>query len=327
MSAIFLLAPMAELSHRPLRELIESFEGPGGIRGADEYYTEMISAGAFLAGGPFESWYADGGPCPGKVVYQLSGGDPARIAGAAGLLDRRECLGIDINMGCSAPAITRGGAGVRWMESIDEAGKLMEKVRRQVKKRLSVKLRLGAGKPGTVNFDYLLRFCRRLEEAGVERITLHPRLGGEKFRRRAHWEYVKALGKELRVPLAGNGDIASAAEMLRRAGDCGAVMIGRLAVRQPWIFAEARAAETRQAALSPGIEETGLRFLELLAKYQPPEFHLSRARRFFGFFCDNLIWGNYVKTHLNREQDLAGIERAWKGYFAEHHEDGPICST
>jgi tRNA-dihydrouridine synthase len=332
MSTTFLLAPMAELSHRPLRELIESFEGPGGVKGADEYFTEMISAGALVTGGPFESWYADGGPCPEKVVYQLASGDPGRLAEAAGILDRLECLGIDINMGCSAPAITRTGAGVRWMESIDRAGKLIEKVRKQVKKRLSVKLRLGAGKPDKVDFDYLVRFCRRLEEAGTELITLHPRMGGEKFRRRARWEYVAALGKELRIPLAGNGDIASPEEMLRRAGDCGAVMIGRLAVRRPWVFAEARAreraggsgqAESAGTGWVPdaGIEEPGLKFLELLEKYQPPEFHLSRARRFFGFFCDNLKWGNYVKTRLNRERDLAGIAGAWKEFFAAHPEE------
>jgi tRNA-dihydrouridine synthase len=323
---LFLLAPMAELSHRPLRELIESFEGPGGARGADEYFTEMISAGAFVAGGPFESWYADGGPCPGKVVYQLVSGDSCRLAEAAGLLDKLECRGIDINMGCSAPAITRSGGGVRWMESIDEAGRLIEKFRKQVTKRLSVKLRLGAGKPGRVDFEYLLRFCRRLEEAGAELITLHPRFGGEKFRRRPHWEYVPALRKELRIPVAGNGDIASAEEMRRRAGDCDAVMIGRLAVRRPWVFAEAKAAggsAPERTCRPPAafIKETGLTFLELLAKYQPPEFHLSRARRFFSFFCDNLTWGNYVKTRLNRERDLAGIEGAWKGYFAEGHEE------
>jgi tRNA-dihydrouridine synthase len=313
---------MAELSHRPLRELIESFKGPGGAGGADEYFTEMISAGAFAAGGPFESWYADGGPCPEKVVYQLVSGDPGRLAGAAGILDRLECRGIDINMGCSAPAITRTGAGVRWMESPDEAGRVIEKVRKQVTKRLSVKLRLGAGKPGKVDFEYLVRFCRRLEEAGVELITLHPRMGGEKFRRRARWEYVAALRKELRIPLAGNGDIGSAEEMRRRAGDCDAVMVGRLAVRRPWVFAEARTgAGVAGRPPSVEIEETGLKFLELLAKYQPPEFYVSRARRFFGFFCDNLKWGTYVNSRLNREQDLAGIERAWKGYFAEHHED------
>jgi len=306
---------MAELSHRALRELIESFKAPGGgteETGADEYFTEMISAGAFVSGGPFEAWYADGGPCPEKLVYQIVGADVTQLAQAVTLLDRYECLGIDINMGCSAPAITRTGAGVRWMADIDRSGALIRQIRPKTRRRLSVKLRTGLED----DFDYLVRFCRRLEEEGVELITLHPRTAREKFKRRARWDYIPALRKELRIPLAGNGDIASAGEILRRAEDCDAVMIGRLAVRQPWVFAE-----VKKVPLEPKVgtflEEIGLRFLELLARYQPPEFHLSRARRFFSYFCDNLKWGTHVKNLLNRETDLAGIERAWKGYFAE----------
>jgi hypothetical protein len=55
--------------------------------------------------------------------------------------------------------------------------------------------------------------------------------------------------------------------------------------------------------------------LELLARWQPPEFYISRARRFFGFFCDNLKWGNYPKNLLNREKTLSGMEKVWRGYF------------
>jgi len=302
---------MAELSHRALRELIESFKAPvGGTEktGADEYFMEMISAGAFISGGPFEAWYTDGGPCPEKIVYQIVGADETQLVSAVALLDRYECLGIDINMGCSAPAITRTGAGVRWMADIDRAGALIRQIRPKTRRRLSVKLRTGLED----NFDYLVRFCRRLEEEGVELITLHPRTAREKFKRRARWDYIPALRKELRIPLAGNGDIASAGEILRRAEDCDAIMIGRLAVRQPWIFAEAHGSTIRA-----NLEETGLRFMELLSRYQPPEFHLSRARRFFSYFCDNLKWGTHVKNLLNRETDLTGIERAWRGYFAE----------
>jgi tRNA-dihydrouridine synthase len=120
--------------------------------------------------------------------------------------------------------------------------------------------------------------------------------------------------------VAGNGDIGSAEEMLLKSRDCDAVMAGRSAIRQPWIFAEAQALESGQVFPLPGLEETGLQFLELLVKYQPPEFYLSRARRFFGFFCDNLKWGNYLKTILNRENSLAGIEEAWKRYFRENGE-------
>ncbi|GHU04997.1 tRNA-dihydrouridine synthase [Spirochaetia bacterium] len=309
----FLLAPMAELSHRALRELIEDFGG------CDEYFTEMISAGGLLGGGPFEKWYLDNGPRPEKLVYQLSGGDTEQIVRAVTLLGRYECAGIDLNMGCSAPAITRTGAGVRWMAPIDgnndRAADLIRRVRPQTRRRLSVKLRIGLED----DFEYLAAFCRRLEAEGVDFITLHPRTGGEKFRRTARWDYVGRLREALTIPVAGNGDIGDAADLLRRAaGPCDAVMVGRTAVRQPWLFAQARKIE---AADPVDLEEVGLRFLELLARYQPPEFHVSRARLFFAYFCLNLKWGTYLKNLLNREEALAGIERVWRGYFAKHGEE------
>jgi len=317
----FLLAPMAELSHRALRELIEGFGG------CNEYFTEMISAAALLGGGPFERWYIDGGPRPEKVVFQLVGADIGQISKAAALLDQRECRGIDLNMGCCAPLIRKTGAGITWMASIDRAGELVQEVRKAVKRRLSVKIRTGLSD----NFEYLVKFCRRLEKEGVELIILHPRTAKEKLKRRARWDYVGALRQELRIPVAGNGDIAGAEDLTTRAaGPCDAVMVGRAAVRQPWIFAEARNAQktlknitTEDTELHGGktgenlVPDTGLQFLELLARWQPPEFHISRARRFFGFFCDNLIWGNHLKNLLNREESLSGMERVWRGYFEE----------
>ncbi|MDR2631372.1 MAG: tRNA-dihydrouridine synthase family protein, partial [Spirochaetaceae bacterium] len=206
-----LLAPMAEISHRALRELIASFGG------CDEYYTEMISAAALLGGGPFEAYYTDGGPCPERVVYQLVGGQGEQLAAAAALLDRKEKAGIDINMGCSAPAIVRTGAGVRWMDSPDKAGEMISRVRRGITGRLSVKLRIGPEDDP----EYLLRFCKRLESEGVERIALHSRTAKEKFKRRARWEYVGLLRGALGIPVVGNGDIDSAEDLVRRvAGDC-----------------------------------------------------------------------------------------------------------
>jgi tRNA-dihydrouridine synthase len=278
------------------------------------------------------------------VVYQLMGARTEHLAAAAALLDRYECAGIDINMGCSAPAIARLGAGIRWMEDAERAASMLGAVRKQTKKRLSVKLRLGpenapleksrsTASPAAVSgadealFDYLVRFCRRLEEAGAERITLHPRTGREKFRRRARWEYVGRLRDALGIPVAGNGDIAGAEDLLQRAcgggaaGPCDGVMAGRGAVRRPWIFAQAEALEQGRPWDAPDPEETALRFLDLLARYQPPEFHLSRARRFFGYFCDNFTWGSYLKTLLGREMSLAGMGRVLSTHIREHPEE------
>ena len=320
---MFYLAPMAEISHRALRELIEEFGG------CDGYFSEMISAAALLANGPFEKWYIDNAPSPKKCVFQLVGSDPMAISGAAARLDKLECGGIDINMGCSAPLIRKSGAGAAWMASVDRAGELISIVRPQVKRRLSVKLRIGFKE----DFEYLVRFCQKLENEGVELITLHPRTVMEKFKRLARWDYVDRLKAELKIPVAGNGDITNAAELNRRAeGSCDAVMVGRAAVRHPWIFAEAQElskeplAETRRRRErreeeSFNIEEVGLRFIELLAEHQPVEFHISRAKRFFGFFCDNLKWGNYLKNKINKEETLSDVEKVWREYFTKDHED------
>jgi tRNA-dihydrouridine synthase len=311
MKVPLLLAPMAEISHRAFRELIEKFGG------CDEYFSEMISAGALLAGGPFEKWYVDNGPKPEKLVFQVVGSDSGQISKAAAVLDRLECAGIDINMGCSAPIIRKTGAGAAWMASIDKAGELISLVRPSVKRRLSVKLRVGFKD----DFDYLVRFCRRLEAEGAELITLHPRTVMEKFKRRARWDYVGRLRQELKIPVAGNGDVGSAEELADRAesGFCDAVMVGRAAVRHPWIFARSRelGVGNREWGKEINIEEVGIWFLELLARYQPPEFHFSRALRFFGFFCGNLKWGNYLKNQLNRQKTLSGIEQVWRGHFLD----------
>jgi tRNA-dihydrouridine synthase len=308
MNKPFYLAPMAEISHRALRELIEGFGG------CDEYFTEMISAPALLAAGPFEKWYIDNGPCPEKLVYQLVGSDSEHITRAAALLDPLECRGIDLNMGCCAPLIRKTGGGIAWMISPDRAGEMVREVRRVVKRRLSVKIRIGF----VDNYEYLVNFCHILESEGVELITLHPRTAKEKLKRQARWDYVGALRQELKIPVAGNGDISDVESLIKRAsGPCDAVMVGRAAIRQPWIFAQGKG--SREWGVGSGEQtlllETGLKFIELLARWQPPEFHISRARRFFGFFCDNLKWGNYLKNLLNREETLLGIERVWRGHF------------
>lgn len=304
----FLLAPMAELSHRALRELI------AGFGGCDEYSSEMISAGALLSGGRFETWYLDNGPAADKLVYQLVSGSGDYLAAAAAFLDAYECAGIDINMGCSAPAIIRAGGGVQWMASIDKAGTMLEQVRKHTKRRLSVKLRIGLQD----DFAYLTAFCKRLEDAGVDRITLHPRTAREKFKKAARWEYVAELSRLLRVALAGNGDITSAEEMKRRSACCDAVMIGRLAVRRPWVFAQARGLPLPEKI---DLEETMLRFLGLVAEHQPREFHHSRACRFFTYFCDNLKWATYVKTLWGRETELSAMEKSIVTFFQENPEE------
>jgi tRNA-dihydrouridine synthase len=314
MSVPFYLAPMATLSHRAFRELLEDFGG------CDTYFAEMIGAAPFLHGGRFEEYYADPLPRPDRLVYQIVGGDAALLKKAAAILDGRGVAGIDVNMGCSAPDIVKTGAGVRWMEDAETARSMVAGIRQAVKTRLSVKLRLGAEE----NFDHLVGFCRMLQNEGVELITLHPRTAGEKLRRRARWDYVGRLREELRIPVVGNGDVDSATALAARAaGPCDGVMVGRATVQMPWIFAAARSLESG-STIPPetiDLEEVALRFLDLLARHQPPEFHETRARRFFHYYCDNLKWSHHVRTLLNRETELGAMAAVLRSHFAQNPEE------
>ena len=146
--------PMATISHPAFRILIEKFGS------CDEYFTEMINAGTLLTGGQFEKFYLNPAPAPEHMKE------------AAVVLSQLPGIGIDINMGCSAPDIYKYGAGISWMiKDRSETQEMVKAVRSVVpsSKRLSVKLRLGDD-----NFkdDDFYSFCDMLIDEGVELLTL-----------------------------------------------------------------------------------------------------------------------------------------------------------
>ena len=233
-----ILAPLANISHSGLRMLIHTFGDP------DEYFTEMIHAPSLLAGGPFEQWYLRANPVPEKLVWQLTSPKAEAFAQAIPVVLQHGGIGVDLNMGCSAPPIVRTGAGVAWMlkplnttaEAVRSVKQALEAYSTEQGKsfRLSVKLRLGA----TIDYAYLSRFCTMLIDEGVQLITIPPRLQRQSYARPALHEYTAALAKDLPIPVYGNGDINSA-EKLQTAAQhypCAGWMIGRAAVQMPWVF-------------------------------------------------------------------------------------------
>ncbi len=312
-----LLAPMVELSHRPLRMLINQWGG------CDRYYTEMTSAQGYLANAPYDKWFLDGEPDHEKTVLQFYATKVEEMAKAAKRIrDERAAAGItiggiDINFGCSAPHIERSGGGVHWMSRPEEAWDMVARTRDAVPDTaLSVKMRLGYEESS----EALISFCEGLVRAGVDYIVLHPRLKHEKFRRLGRWPYVRQLADCLKVPVIGNGDIKNEALYGSALGEYHAagVMIGREAVRRPWFFKLIRARELDPfAGMSINIEETGLRFLQLVRQELPPVFHLSRAKRFFFYFCDNLSFGHHIRFRIQNAPDVETIEAQFLAYFDE----------
>jgi len=312
---LLILAPMAGITTPAHRVLVEE------AGGCDLYFTEMINAASFVDQGPYERYYVIPDPVPGKLVYQLVGGREDSLAKAAEMLDELPGMGVDVNMGCCAPEILHAGGGITWMKDAERAKRLVALLRSRLKaKTLSVKLRIGFEEDG----EYLLRFCRGLEEAGADFITLHPRLKKEKFGRFARWEYVAELERNLRIPVFGNGDVRTFEDYVYKTGrfPSNGVMIGRSAARAPWFFAYLRGRiADREFELEADLESSAFRFLELLPRYQPEDFLESRAKRFFFYFCDNLFFGHHLKTGIQRAESFEEIEKLVAAYFRDHPEE------
>lgn len=325
---------MATVSHEAFRRIVERF---GGV---DEHYTEMINAPTLLQGGPFEAYYLMDGPCPEKIVWQLTSNDADAMAKAAAFLARRSGIGIDINMGCCAPEIVKSGAGIAWMLKDErETFSMVEKVASALdavspKKRLSVKLRLGGE---DFSAEHFFTFCEKLCSLGVERITLHPRTQKEKLCRPVRKQFAEALAARLSpkgVEVIFNGavcDAKSAAAVFAECPNVAGIMISRAAVQKPWIFSQLRAeakqyfcADARKennGGAEIDLLELGLAYLDNLHRFQPAEFFRTRMQRFFSYYCDNFSFAHYIKTKMLNSQTSEEAEENLRTYFEKVPED------
>lgn len=315
-----LSAPMAAITHEAFRRSIARFGG------CDEYYTEMIHAASFINGGPYEAYYANCGPEPAKIVWQLTGSDTDKLVRCAELLleypDSPSVIGIDMNMGCPAPEIYRQGAGIAWMS------KPLAEVEQTVKalrlvcgtKRLSVKIRLGE-EDFTENglFDFADMLCA----AGADRITLHPRTRKESYSRPLRKKYVQLLAESIKahypaVSVAGNGAIDCPKALADFAASCPAAdafMIGRSAVQKPWIFALLKGILPEQGQID--LLKTAEDFIADLESCQPEDFLKTRAQRFFAYYCDNVQFAHYIKSQVLQQKNHRAMLERFALYFDE----------
>lgn len=326
-----LLAPMDSLTHQAFRNLVFRFGG------CDEYFNEMINASSLLNNGPWEKYYLLDGPEPQKLVWQLTDKSGEKLAGAASLLCEHEGIGIDINMGCSAPQIVKTGAGIAWMlKPLEETAGMIHCVKSAIvnnakdgkkQKRLSVKLRLGDDK---YTEERLFNFCEMLISEGVEMITLHARTQKQKHSRHSDWSAVNRLCERFSdFPIVLNGDvkdIESLSLALRTAPAVSAVMIATGAAQKPWIFRELKdfltgcKTETKIAAL-----ELALTFIDELEKFQPEEFWKTRIQRFFAYYCLNFSFGHYFQSQMLNHKDNDDARRIIIEYFNKCSDDRFIC--
>lgn len=306
---------MAEISTPALRKTVRRFSG--GVILA----SEMLSAAALVRGGIHNAAMAVKHPFDDPFIFQIAGNDPAVMAEACALLSEQAPLGIDINMGCAAPDILKRGIGAMLLTDMKKTEAIVTACRKATKTMLSVKLRSGFDR---YDEDYLCEFVTMLDRCGADFITLHPRIAKMGFRRTADWEVIRAVQERTGVRLVGNGDIVSpeqAAERLREYG-CRGVMIGREAVKTPWIFSLCKNCfDGTHNLLEINIHEVFNSVLDLIEAYLPEHLHKSRSHRFCQYYCRNVIYWHELFRKIRKESTVAAIKALVDEYFARNmHE-------
>jgi len=230
-----LLAPLCGITTAPFRRICLE-------QGADMAVTEMISSEAVTRGNRGECRAIRGVDMDdGLQSVQIFGGDPERMGETAAILsDELQPQYLDMNFGCPVKKIVKGGGGSACLRDLDQLYRICKRVVERSGVPVSAKIRAGWDKS---TGDGVRDITRAIEDAGVTMLAVHARTRKQAFAGRANWELIAQAKAAVDIPVIGNGDIRSADDVVRMGEEtgCDAVMIGRGAIGNPWIFAEVRA--------------------------------------------------------------------------------------
>lgn len=222
-----ILAPLAGITNLPFRLIAREF-------GCEFCFTEMISANGLIRESAKTIEYLKTCSEDQPLGVQIFGGDPGIMTEAAKFVDGHHPGLIDINMGCPVRKVVKTGSGAMLMRDPLLAGKIIAAVVKVVNVPVTVKIRTGWS-PSSIN---AVEMGRIAEDAGAAAIIVHGRTADQGFSGHADWGVIAQVKRAVKIPVIGNGDIWQPADALRMRSEtgCDAVMVGRAALGNPWIF-------------------------------------------------------------------------------------------
>jgi nifR3 family TIM-barrel protein len=305
-----ILAPMAGITDQYFRLILKQIGGVGLVT------MEFISSEALTRGSERTRHMMQFSEEERPLAIQIYGSDSARMADAAEFVQAVGADVVDINMGCPANKILKGCSGAALMGDLELARDIVRTVRRRVSIPLTVKFRIGLDQ-GRENFLELGRIC---EGEGVDAVALHARTARQMFTGRADWARIRRLKATLSIPVSGNGDVETPADAMALWSDtgCDGVMIGRAAVKNPWIFRQIAALRAGGVATEPTVEERRnliLYHFSLLRDREEERFALHKIRTFTGWYTHGLPNGKVLRQTINSLGSVAQFIDAIEGFF------------
>jgi len=298
-------APMAGYTHCAFRRLLAELGGCGAM------WTEMLAARQILSESFAGSPWLRRRPEEGQVIYQLMVRESDPLDRILDRLGAHGVEAVDLNLACDAVSVRACEAGSSLFEKVPALRKVVEEARRHWPGLLTAKIRLGSRRS-----DWEARFIERLrvlEDCGLDAVTLHPRFFEDKFRRRARLELIPWAASLTRLPLIANGDLGGPEDVevhavhLRPA--C-AVMIGRMAIARPWLFAH------WAAPAAVDFAEVWRTMFRYIVEDFPPARALRRIKMFTKYFAANFAFGHQFYVNVFNAPSLEEAFRRGEGFLS-----------
>jgi nifR3 family TIM-barrel protein len=250
------LAPMAGMTDTAFRRLVKRKGGCGLV------VTEMVSSEGLVRGIDRTLEYAEYTEEERPVSVQIFGGNPDVMADAARVVEGMGADIVDINMGCPVPKIAKHNAGCSLMREPQHAASVVRAMTKAVKIPVTVKMRAGWNEC-EINAPIL---AKMVEDAGASAVAVHGRTAAQSYSGESDWALIARVAQEVQIPVFGSGDCVEASQIVRRLRETGVrgVLVGRGALRNPWIFSEVAALRRGDTPSPATAQDRGAFLLEYI---------------------------------------------------------------
>ena len=306
------LAPMAGVSESPFRQICRRY-------GADVVVSEFISSVGISLG--IERVLAEMRfePVERPIGIQIYGADAGIMATAAGMVTELfQPDFVDINFGCPVKKVVRNNGGSGCLKDMNLVRGIIGAVRDATRLPVTVKIRSGWDETQRDPVDIALR-C---QDAGAQALTLHPRTRTQMYHGAANWDEIAAVAAALTIPVIGNGDIRTPADVLamRQQTNCAGIMIARGSFGNPWLFAQARdllAGRAMRPDPTPAERfSTALEHARLALRLQGDTRKTAlEFRKHFGWYTKGLPGASELRQRLFAIESMAEAEAIFCDYL------------